>query len=378
VRTNGPLLSARVGDQDLWFRVGAGVEPTCSADPFIAAALLPSMLQGSSLDVDYPVSETLVQNLEELQDIYHCWNPELRKVAIRCRTVSSPAPVQRVGSFYSGGVDSNHSFLRHQGEITDLIVISGFDFEMDQDTFDAVVARLSPIAEAFSKTLLPIETNFFQFERACRLHRFLSHGSCLAATALLLGFRKVYVPSSHTYRELKPWGSHPLTDPLWTNGCTELAHDAAGYRRTDKLRQIAGNKQLIDNLIVCWRQPNRNCGECGKCLRTMTAFRLLGIESPAVPQLQSAALLRQIQPQDATDVEYLIDNLDLAIEKNDDEVAKALTAVIRRYEFRRDFARGVAATDRMLLWGTLRKLYRKVRPPHEPERVGFSPGRRPV
>ena len=258
------------------------VEPIHSADPFVVAALLPSMLQGSTIDVDHPVSEPLLRHLDDLQDVYHCWNPQLRKVAIRCRTVDPPSRVQRVGSFYSGGVNSNHTFLRHRDEIDYLIVISGFDFEMARDTFDAVIARLSPIAGSFRKTLLPIETNFFQFERACRLHRFLSHGSSLAATALSLGFRRVYIPSSHTYRELGPWGSHPLTDRMWTNECTELVHDGAGFRRTEKLREMAGNKQLIDNLIVCWREPNRNCGECGKCLRTMTAFRLLGISSPVV------------------------------------------------------------------------------------------------
>jgi hypothetical protein len=286
--------------------------------------------------------------------------------------------VGRVGSFYSGGVDSNHSFIRHQEEVSDLIVISGFDFEVDQDTFGAVIARLSPIAESFSKILLPIETNFFQFERASRLHRFLSHGSCLAATALMLGFRKVYIPSSHTYRDLRPWGSHPLTDRLWANGSTELVHDAAGYRRTDKIRQIAGNQRLIDNLIVCWQKPNENCGACGKCLRTMTTFRLLGINSPVLPPLPSAAVLKSIRPQDSTDVEFLLENLDLAIEKGDREVAEALTAAIRRYELRRDFRRGVDTIDRIMLRGALRRLYRIARLPYVPERVAFPRDRRTV
>jgi hypothetical protein len=363
---------------ELWFRVGAGFEPVLSADPFVAAALLPSMLEGSAIEVELPVSEPLVRNLEELQDVYHCWNPRLRKVGLKCRTVSAPAPLERIGSFYSGGVDSNHSLIRHQEEISDLILISGFDFEMDQETFGAVVARLSPIAEAFSKVLRPIETNFFQFEQTCRLHRFLSHGSCLAATALLLGFRKIYIPSSHTYRELRPWGSHPLTDRLWANGRTELVHDGAADRRTDKIRQISGNQRLIDNLVVCWAKPNENCGVCGKCLRTMTTFRLLGIKSPVLPPLHSAAVLKSIRPQHATDVEFLLENLDLAVEKGDREIADALTAAIRRYELRRDLKHGVEAIDKILLRGTLRKLYRIVRPPYEPERVAFAPERRAV
>jgi hypothetical protein len=194
----------------------------------------------------------------------------------------------------------------------------------------------------------------------------------------MLGFGRVYIPSTHTYRELGPWGSHPLTDRLWSNGCTELVHDGAGNRRTEKIERIARDQRLIDNLIVCWMEPNRNCGFCGKCLRTMTAFRLLDITSPVVPKLSSVALLKDIRPQDATDVGFLFENLELAIHKGDKEIADALTTAIRRYECHRDFARGVAAVDRMLLRGTLRRIYRMVHPPQEPERVAFAPGRRPV
>jgi hypothetical protein len=128
IRKDGDRLSGRVGDFDLWFRIGAGTEPLDSADPFLAAALLPSMIDRSDIVVDRPVSEALVENLDELQEVYRCWCPGLRKVAIKCRSTGSPTPVPRIGCFYSGGVDSNHSFLRHEREITDLIVISGFDF----------------------------------------------------------------------------------------------------------------------------------------------------------------------------------------------------------------------------------------------------------
>jgi hypothetical protein len=374
VRVSGTTLTGVVGDFELWFRVDAETELNASADPFVATALLPSMLAGSDIEVDGAVSGQLLRNLDDLQDVFHCWSPQLQRVAIRAPVTSPPPPVDRVGSFYSGGVDSNHTLVRHKDDITDLIVINGFDFEMDAETFGDVLRRLQPMAAMFDKRLLPIETNFFAFERACGIHRTMSHGSVLAAVALMLGFRRVYIPSSHTYNELGAWGSHPLTDRLWENGRTELLHDGAGSRRTDKLREIAAEPRLLNGLIVCWRRPNENCGECGKCLRTMATFRLLRISSPVVPPLSSPGLLKTIRPESETDVEFLLENLDLARAVDDREVAGALATALRRHAFRK----AMIALDDALLRGMLRKGYRRLRPRIPPERVIFAPRARHI
>lgn len=369
VKLSAATLTGGVGDFDLWFRVDAETELHASADPFVAAALLPSMLAGSDIEVDGAVSEQLVRNLDELQDIFGCWSPQLKKVAIRARTTSPAPPVDRVGSFYSGGVDSNHTLIRHKGEITDLIVINGFDFEMDADAFSDVLRRLQPLAVAFNTRLLPIETNFFAFEKACGMHRTMSHGSVLSAVALMLGFRRVYIPSSHTYNELGAWGSHPLTDRLWENGRTRLLHDGAASRRTDKLRDIASEPRVLDRLVVCWNRSNENCGECGKCLRTMTALRLFKLSSSVLPPLPSTGVLKAIRPDNDTDVEFLLDNLELARAVDDHEVADALATALRRHAFRK----ALVALDDALLRGLLRKMYRRLRPRVAPQRVMFAP-----
>lgn len=275
--SDATTLSGYVGEFKLWFRVPPHLSLQATADPFVTAALLPSMLDGSDLEVpsDLPVSRYLAANLTELQEIFHCWNPALKRISIRATSGDRHPCSSRVGSFYSGGVDSNHTFLRKKDEITDLIVISGFDFDMEAETFQAVLNRIRPLAESFGKELVPVETNFFHMERAFGMMRTLSHGTCLAAIALALGFRKVYVPSSFPYSELFAWGSHPVTDRLWSNGCTELIHDGAGSRRTEKIAEIATDRRIIDSLIVCWNKPNENCGTCGKCVRTMTTFSTL-------------------------------------------------------------------------------------------------------
>jgi hypothetical protein len=54
-----------------------------------------------------------------------------------------------------------------------------------------------------------------------------------------------------------------------------------------------------------------------------------------MPPLTAPDVLRDVWPEQGPDVEFLAENLQLARENNDRPVAEALTAAIRRYEFRR-------------------------------------------
>jgi hypothetical protein len=334
------------------------------------------MLDGSDLVTEYPATEVLLENLEQLQEVFNCWVPRLQKVNIKCGGYAPCAPPSpRVGSFFSGGVDSNYTLLRRKEDIDDLIVISGFDFDMGEDTFATVLNRLSPIAGAFGKRLLPMRSNFIVFEKACGLHRHLSFGSALAAHAIALGYRKVYIPASLTYRQLDAWGSHPLTDPLWSNGCTKLVHDGADARRIDKIRAISQEPQLMNNLIVCWNDPNGNCGTCDKCLRTRTALRVLGITLPTFEPLTSMKPLKQLDPHTPAEVEFLFENLEYARKNKDDAVVVALTAILRRGEFRQS----LIGIDDTVLRGTVRRIFRKLhRPDPPPERLTFEHHKRRI
>ena len=50
------------------------------------------------------------------------------------------------------------------------------------------------------------------------------HGAGLAAIGLSLAaaFRRILIPSTHTFRHLFAWGSHSLLDPLWSTERTEI------------------------------------------------------------------------------------------------------------------------------------------------------------
>ncbi len=148
-------------------------------------------------------------------------------------------------------------------------------------SFETAVARNAKFVEGAGKTLIPVATNYFSFGYRYNLSRTLTQGNSLACIALILGFPRVYIPGAYSYGQLVPLGSHPLTDPLWSNGSVQIVHDGAEARRVDKVMKIARDGNALANLRVCFTDMNINCGRCSKCLRTMIPLTLLDV--PAAP-----------------------------------------------------------------------------------------------
>lgn len=123
-------ISAVVDNFKVWFKLPAKYGYTSLADPFLAVALLPAMSQGEDIIVDpgMKVSTILLDNCNRLQDIFHCWNPKLKKIRTTANT--KPAVISNKGviSFFSGGVDSQYTLLKNIDDITHVINIHGFDF----------------------------------------------------------------------------------------------------------------------------------------------------------------------------------------------------------------------------------------------------------
>jgi hypothetical protein len=212
-------VSAEIDGFRLWSRVPGSYAVFQTADPVLAAALLPAMAKGEPLEIDasLPVSPRLLTHVGTLQEIYHCWNPALKKIPISAETAPCAPANAGVFSFFSGGVDSTYTLLTRASEITHAVFIHGFDFYVDPDICRVAIERNSAFVRSMGKTLIPVETNYRSFGYGHNLSMFLTHGSTLASVALLLGFPRVYLPATYAYGDLFPWGSHPLTDPLWSS-----------------------------------------------------------------------------------------------------------------------------------------------------------------
>ncbi|KON28652.1 hypothetical protein AC481_00775 [miscellaneous Crenarchaeota group archaeon SMTZ-80] len=325
-------LSAMMNDFRLWYRVPADYEVSPSGDMFLAAGLFPAMANGEDLEIKSQVciSPKLVKGMMLLQQIYHCWNPALKKIEIHGEMSVSEPKNLGVSSFFSGGIDGAYTLLKHKEEITHLIYINGFDFVMDEEDFAKAVLRRRRITDLFDKCLIPIKTNFNSYMARNRIHSLLRTGSCLASVAHILGFSMAYIPSGTTYNALAPEGTHPLTDPLWSNEATEVIHDGADTMRTEKTQLLTENAVIRDNLIVCWEKPDQNCGKCPKCIRTMITLKILGVKSSAFPKDLRIRDVKQLRIGSNVYHFFYQNILDLAKQKNDRKMVKALKIALRR------------------------------------------------
>jgi hypothetical protein len=217
------------------------------------------------------------------------------------------------------------------------------------------VARNASFLRGNGKVLIPVATNYYAFGYRYNLSRNLSQGGALASVALLLGFPLTFIPSSYTYSQLFPLGSHPLTDPLWGVEGTEIVHDGSEARRVDKVQRIAEDAPALANLRVCFNDANVNCGHCIKCLRTMISLRLLQAGPGPFPALPSNSAIRKLRIAGAIEKSFFQDNLDLARHSGDQGLRGALQACLKRQE-RQDLFRDF---DSLFLGGLFKKARRR-------------------
>ncbi len=96
------------------------------------------------------------------------------------------------------------------------------------------------------------------------------------ASALNYEQEKIFRDASHD-KDMSEFCEMYLV-PLISTEQTELILDGAQYRRVDKVKRIADWDIARKYLNVCWHNHDdgSNCGECGKCLRTLLTPEILG------------------------------------------------------------------------------------------------------
>jgi hypothetical protein len=222
-------LSGRIEQKATGERVDAYVE--YAADPgfvgngpdaFAAAMLLPAMRAGEMLRIDPPISPRLCLMLPRIRDIFHTWWPNLARVDIDATPadVDRRTPPNRAATFFSGGVDSFYTLLKHlrgggtlPAPMTHLIFVRGVEtrlsFIRGADQTEAWVREVAAttgtsviVGETNFRTALQRSEDYLHWERHY-------HGSALAAVALGLspGLAFACIPSAFSYNHLVAHGS---------------------------------------------------------------------------------------------------------------------------------------------------------------------------
>jgi hypothetical protein len=337
----------------LWYRFPVAYREYLRADngdPFAAACLALAMVLGEPLGIEAPVSAKLARAVHRLQTTYRFWYPELHVTAlqapIRPQPTETPGASGSVGLFYSLGADSSYCLLKNAEEpgpddksVTHLLPVDGFDVYLwEEGRFAPLLDGVCRAAEGFGKEVLPAATNLREVgDRVADWPR-LHHGAALASVALALGrfFRQAYVAASGTYARLVPWGSHPLTDPLWSTESLLFVHDGLEATRLTKLRYVSRCPTILANLRVCTTGEVThayNCGECEKCLRTMIGLHIAGAleRCPTLPHRIDPGRVRQLQVANPFARGYLQELRDALGSTGEDEaIRSALTDCLSR------------------------------------------------
>jgi hypothetical protein len=296
---SGPRLDALIrlpGEPGfhLWFETEA---PGADAPPYpgdvLAAALLPlAMTRREPLRIEAPVSDRLRRNLDTAQDILVRWIPGARRMDVQAHRPPAAGAMpggRGVGAFFTGGVDSFYTLLKNlrehpagDGALTHLVYVEGFDLHPSQRALlEQTREHLEAVARSTGRRLVWVRTNLRRLtDRRVRWDDM--HGAALGAAGQAVSgvVRRVLVPSTFAYHQPRFLGSHPLLDHCWSGEGLEVVHDGAERTRGEKIAGwIASSDLALAHLRICWenRHGALNCGECDKCVRTMTALAAAGV-----------------------------------------------------------------------------------------------------
>ena len=351
-------LSARVAldrsgrDFNLFYRFPADLADWLqpSADPFIAALLLPSMRINEKLSVAAPASKKLFATLPRIMHVYGGFHSRFRPVEVvvegNTEFVSTPAKSKAAALFFSGGLDSFYSLLRltekQTGRLSHLILVKGFDISLDNSAlFNMTYAAARDVADRYGMRLVAVSTNLRHLTRQF-VHWDLSFGGALVSIALSLGgfFRRVYIASDLLPDKVYPAGSRPDLDPLWSTETTVFIHHGNDVLRSEKVRVILKEALARKHLRVCWenRGGAYNCGTCMKCVLTMIDIHLARATQKvdSFPTELSADLIRQTNLN--TESNLILDIIKKQMadlrQNGEDELANALGDALRTGKYR--------------------------------------------
>lgn len=267
------------------------------AVPFVANVLPIVWLTDSELIID-ELDSSFYNCIPNLKKGYETMFPEstfggtitVNRI-VNCDRPSKPG---RCAMFYSGGLDSVHTFVTHFNERPDLLSIWGSDIKYEnREGWDIVHQNIAITAEHYDLPDVVIHSSFREFDNEGELDKAFSkqlkdgwwhgvkHGIALlghvAPYAYLHNISTMYIASSHCPQDGPVrCASNPLTDNTVRFCDCQVVHDGFEYNRQEKMHNIVrfcNDRNIVFPLHVCWEsQKGTNCCQCEKCYRTMAGL----------------------------------------------------------------------------------------------------------
>jgi len=261
--------------------------------PIVSNIITAAWAIGADIFVE-ELDETFLNSLNKIKTVYKQWYPQFSfstNIDVK-DIVSNQFKGDGFGLFFSGGVDSLASFIRHKAKSPDLFVVWGADIPLSEDIFWAKIkSRIISFANREGVKVDFIKTNMQQVLNQGLLARNfglkgwwgpVAHGLMLlglgAPLTVINRIGTIFIASTHTKDFKASWGSHPSIDNNVQWADVHILHDGYDLSRHEKIRYLTLHQDYLPYLRACYSsRAYFNCGHCEKCLRTMTALILEGV-----------------------------------------------------------------------------------------------------
>ena len=310
----GTFMRRFLADEPLWVRYEGSVKdipPGMAAIPFLGIISQIIWFYGGTLDI--PVLDTTyAESMDSVKDVCQSMYPEIHlsgKVNIGKKTSALPRDYPRKGAFFTGGIDSMATVLRHRQETPLLISIWGSEQRPHQKkAWQQVSAAQIAAAKELGLQRTVITSNYFDVLQQWALEPYfpgrlqrswyveVAYGSIFLGLSAPLAWREcigtVYIASSYTAQNELPDGSYPALVEKTAWAGTRVVYDGGDEERQVKMERIItevrGSFPGLKFNVCTLGKDEGNCSLCEKCSRTMVGLALMGVD-PAQHGFATAA-----------------------------------------------------------------------------------------
>ena len=263
------------------------------AVPFVCNVLPLIWLSGSTLYIE-ELDKDFFESINEFKKGYIEMFPKASfrgGVIVKNIIKNEISSQNNTAMFFSGGLDSIYSLIRHYKENPRLISIWGSDiFPEESSGWDKLNKQLDSTANEFSLNKSTVKSSFRMFDDELNLSKFfenvlsdnwwhgVQHGIGLighsAPLAYLHNIGKVYIASTNCPEDGHvTCASNPSIDNcVKFCGCAVVhdGFDANRQKKSEALVKFCNFNHINLQLHVCYEtQDGNNCCKCEKCLRTI-------------------------------------------------------------------------------------------------------------
>ena len=300
----GAFMRRFLSMEPLWVRYEGSVRdipPGIAVIPFLGIMSQIIWFYDGKLDIPI-LDKTYAESMDSVKAVCQEMYPEIilsGEVNVVKKTSASPRDYPGKAAFFTGGIDSMATALRHRQENPLLVSIWGSEASVHQEkAWQQVSYAQISAAQELGLQRTVIASNYLDIVQQWALDLYfpgkmqrswyveVAYGSIFLGLSAPLAWREgvgtVYIASSFTAQSGPPDGSYPalIEKTAWAGACA--VYDGGDEERQEKLERILMAVRdsfpgLKFNVCTLGRDEG-NCSLCDKCSLTMAGLALMGVD----------------------------------------------------------------------------------------------------